>query len=887
MLLKALRRLNYMKNSNDNPVLIYDKVGIVGERLISRLSKDHVCVFITTPPQIKRENTYVVSLTKKLPVLPKATYSSFILHFNNDKMLLDLLPEFAKKAKGDDAHIYFLISVRDAREKLIDQVLSISERITIIIVGDLFGDERISNPAVDMLKRVKEGEVSVGDALAVLYPVGIEDFIAVVEKLVPLKGISGHGVLYALPPHPVTRISFARQLHKKEPLLLIKMESEKEALHSEYLPPSYVSVFGQGYDYQRSFPEIKILSRKQPAKKSKKRAFRLRISFRKMLYLVTLSLLLAFFATPIFTGLIGAGFLARTHSLVIGGELAKAKSSAKASEAFFLLAKSSSGGLQLFRYVGVGGHVERIIEGVTAGEVVAKAVVLGIDGISSLNKVISAESLDPKRDLQMGMQNIRQAVLSASIMRIEGKIPQQYTKYFDSAEKLTTLANGLFDVLPELVGMEGKKKYLILFQNNMELRPGGGFIGSYGVLHMDKGRIIEFPIHDVYDADGQLSQHIEPPFQLRRYLGASHWFLRDSNFDIDFTKNGASAAFFYNAETKDVVDGVIAIDTSVLRKLLKATGPLKVAGYPETLTSDNFFPLTESYAQDNFFPGSNQKQNFLKAVSISIFAHLTENENVSYQAIAEVIAESITEKHMLFAFPDKKVQRVFDINGGGSSLADVRLEKDNAFNDYLGINEANLGQNKVNYYLDRSISHRVNIVDTELQESVTIHYVNRSKESDKYGGDYKAYLRVILPGSAVLQSVSFDGISQDVVPAVTDPAVFGSRGFVPQTGLEVERTEVDGKVVYGFLNIVPRGKNKKVTISYKISVPLSPAAFDYSLRMIKQPGTSADSYVFSFNYPGSYKMLNSSEGIKNNGNAASLLTNLLQDREIEITLGKK
>jgi len=59
-----------MKNSNDNPVLIYDKVGIVGERLISRLSKDHVCVFITTPPQIKRENTYVVSLTKKLPVLP-------------------------------------------------------------------------------------------------------------------------------------------------------------------------------------------------------------------------------------------------------------------------------------------------------------------------------------------------------------------------------------------------------------------------------------------------------------------------------------------------------------------------------------------------------------------------------------------------------------------------------------------------------------------------------------------------------------------------------------------------------------------------------------------------------------------------------------------------
>jgi len=48
----------------------------------------------------------------------------------------------------------------------------------------------------------------------------------------------------------------------------------------------------------------------------------------------------------------------------------------------------------------------------------------------------------------------------------------------------------------------------------MELRPGGGFIGSYAILSVDKGKITNFKIYDVYDADGQLKNHIEPPFAI-------------------------------------------------------------------------------------------------------------------------------------------------------------------------------------------------------------------------------------------------------------------------------------------------------------------------------------------------------------------------------------
>src|SRR3989344_5241553 len=113
----------------------------------------------------------------------------------------------------------------------------------------------------------------------------------------------------------------------------------------------------------------------------------------------------------------------------------------------------------------------------------------------------------------------------------------------------------------------------------MELRPGGGFIGSYGLLTFSKGKITDFSIHDVYDADGQLKGHIEPPFPIRRYLPQIHWYMRDSNWDVDFAKAASTSAYFLNAETGKTVDGVIGVDLSFVKNLLSVTGPITVSDY--------------------------------------------------------------------------------------------------------------------------------------------------------------------------------------------------------------------------------------------------------------------------------------------------------------------
>src|SRR6185437_16558381 len=76
----------------------------------------------------------------------------------------------------------------------------------------------------------------------------------------------------------------------------------------------------------------------------------------------------------------------------------------------------------------------------------------------------------------------------------------------------------LVTIFPKLLGYNGTQTYLILFQNNAELRPGGGFIGSYGLVSFDHGKMGQFTIHNVYDADGLLTKHIEPSYIGRRYL---------------------------------------------------------------------------------------------------------------------------------------------------------------------------------------------------------------------------------------------------------------------------------------------------------------------------------------------------------------------------------
>lgn len=381
-----------------------------------------------------------------------------------------------------------------------------------------------------------------------------------------------------------------------------------------------------------------------------------------------------------------------------------------------------------------------------------------------------------------------------------------------------------------LGGYDSEKAYLILLQNSNELRPTGGFIGSVAYLTVKNGELKTNKVEDVYDLDGQLKGHVEPHYVIRRNL-QPNLYLRDSNFNPDFNISASSSAFLYNLESGKQVNGVIAIDTYVLKKLIEIAGPIQISGQSEKLTPENVTSLIQDSIQNEFFPGSIEKKQILNTLMSKILVTIESNTHKQMELIS-ILPSLMTEKHIMFSFPNQSVQKVFQAAGFAGSLSDTRT-KNKILPDFLSINEANIGVNKANEFITRKIDYSAVLYPDELWSDASLTLKNASKN------DYRAYVRFIVPENAVLSGITMNGETQSVVPAVIDPAIFERKVFKAPAGLEVDQEIQDGKRMIGFIVNAPKGEELRIHVLYKTPfVGLMNGTFNYSLLYIKQPGTS-------------------------------------------------
>ena len=143
--------------------------------------------------------------------------------------------------------------------------------------------------------------------------------------------------------------------------------------------------------------------------------------------------------------------------------------------------------------------------------------------------------------------------------------------------------------LPAILGWDAPRRYLVLTQNPAELRPTGGFIGSFGIIVFDKGRITERRFQDVFLLDLPWTYpFVTPPQELADYLlgDKQPWQLADANWSPDFPTSAQDAIRLYTNESGDAkIDGVLAITTYTIDELLKVTGPVTVPQYNLTIAS--------------------------------------------------------------------------------------------------------------------------------------------------------------------------------------------------------------------------------------------------------------------------------------------------------------
>ncbi len=562
-----------------------------------------------------------------------------------------------------------------------------------------------------------------------------------------------------------------------------------------------------------------------------------------LLLLILFILLLPLITTGVYI-LLGEREIKNAFESAEDGNFEKAEKQIRNSNTLFTTALKTAQPL-IFEgeYLGMKKSAENIKKKAESGKTISQAGLSILDGGKILGQIYNDESKDPKSDFLEASNSFKNAITLIQRAKAEGNLPKDMEEDYDNMQPFIDLFSNSSDVLPEVLGFESQKKYLILFQDNTELRPGGGVVEVFATMEIKNAKILNLIPLNEKPIDENLKSVIDPTFGLRRYLSLENLTLRDSNFDPDFINSAISASNIYSLAMNEKVDGVIAIDSVFIKNLLKELGPIAVQGQNEKINSENL----DKYLLD--------ENDFGIEILNSLKTEFDNKNNLPLLILAKQVGNSILEKHLLFAFPNPSTQSIFTANGWSSSLWDSREKENNKINDYLGISEANLGKNKINRFISRSVSKKLIVSDSgKVSSELTISIKNNGEIGT---GVYKNYLQVVLPEATKLNSIFIDGKKEKIEKAIVNPLQYNASGFRPPAGIEVnERNQMD-KSVYGFLVQIPEKEVKTIILNYDIpySLPPTQKSAIYSLKIYKQPGINSYPFDLSFDIPDNHVVL--------------------------------
>ncbi len=399
---------------------------------------------------------------------------------------------------------------------------------------------------------------------------------------------------------------------------------------------------------------------------------------------------------------------------------------------------------------------------------------------------------------------------------------------------LQTMRDGtslLFDIVL------GQKNLLLVFQNNNELRPTGGFMGTIGSAVLNNGKIEHLDIRSVYDFDGQLQDLILPPQPM--FIANNRWYLRDSNWFGDFPTSASRMIVMFEKEGGETPDMVMALTPDLIIDLLRRTGPLAMPQYGVTLTADNFIETTQTATSITYDKQINQPKQILADFFPMLLQQLSKEENGGLIGVMEILQTSLYQKNVLLYSRNADLEnKINSFNWGGQVRSTDR--------DYLNVISSNLGGTKT----DRSLIKKVNLqshIDSNGTVTNSLTYTVTNPLPAQNGLENNSFVRFLVPkGSKLKSAVGFEdvqlphfstnGYQKD--SAISEWESTLSRDFNSGTYIGEE----SGKTMFGNWLKVKGGETKTATVEYRL--PFTLKQFDrLSLLIQKQSGSN-----LSFNY---------------------------------------
>ena len=418
-------------------------------------------------------------------------------------------------------------------------------------------------------------------------------------------------------------------------------------------------------------------------------------------------------------------------------------------------------------------------------------------------------------------------------------IPESEKKKFDEFKVKLPEFNGFIekaigysDVLMKIFGQSGPQRYILLFQNSSELRPTGGFPGSYALVEFDKGVMKKFMVDDIYNPDGQMKEKIIPPRPLQRIT--PNWGMRDANWFVDFRTSAKKVAEFYYKDTGILVDGVTAINVDLVPEILKITGPIEMPEFELILNSENFIPEVQREVEYERTKGDGQPKQILVEFGPKLLERLSGLGKEGWVNLFALLVSGVEKKDILAYFADSRLQDFAASNGFAGEIKETD-------SDFLMIVHSNIMGSKTDAVIDNSVSLNIETDSSDgLIHDLEIKRKHKGGELGFYNKKNNDYVRILVPEDADLVSINGNDVFEtgsllDYRKAdfVSDPDLERYESRVKRVSGDAEIFYEGGKKVIAFWMITEPGQSKTVKIKYRTSV-------QKRIYVQKQPGLKSE-----------------------------------------------
>ncbi|MEP7291138.1 MAG: DUF4012 domain-containing protein [Chloroflexota bacterium] len=481
-------------------------------------------------------------------------------------------------------------------------------------------------------------------------------------------------------------------------------------------------------------------------------------------------------------------------------------------------------------------------------------LVSGDDGETVVSQISSGERIVELLQIGRGQfasagEHLRLAKASMDSLNLEGASSsvvldiQQLNKYHDQLTQINDVLMNAPDFLTGVLGVSGDRNYLVLSQNNDELRPSGGYLSTYGWITIRGGRVTDYS----YSPTTTTSPN-PPPAEFAAQINMPDWWIRyqepvyaawDGSWYADFPSTARMAMSYYNAgnNPQSPVNGTIAIDITGFEDLLEIIGSVTVPGYSTRVTSDNFREIVYDLRSSNNDDLAHKR--FIATLYQEIFSEWqnTTLDPTRNSQLLRAILRALQEKHIMLYVNDEQLNHALNLLGWSGAQASA------TDHDYVLVADANLG-NKSNHSIIRSLTY-----DADIQENGAIS--GRLTVAYDYSAQTAANDPAVNP--PINGSADYYNLLQIFVPRGTEFRDATNLSTTPIVSSNAENTEFITRL------FVPFDSSQRYQFSY-LTAPLVEDLGSYQryrLLIQKQPGTPANAVSVQIMLPANAALISS------------------------------